>query len=271
MLTSDVDFDTDDRVNEIHRDDHYTFMVLETGRVEMMIDFEAQEILPGSAFMVAPGQVHQLLNMESSTGWIISMDAAVISDICLPVFQSRDTYTPLVLCDEQLSPLRDCARLLNTLHRQQVSTALHGQTVRQLASAYAAMMATAYNDNVMVPERALSRYGAITQSFRRLLAQHYKDDKTPSGYADRLHLSVNYLNEAVRTETGMPVRYWIQHTVMLEAKRLLYYTPLSVKEIAHALGFEDHAYFTRLFTKVNGASPLVFRRRQQGGPALMAP
>jgi AraC-like DNA-binding protein len=136
--------------------------------------------------------------------------------------------------------------------------------VRQVASAYAGMVAAAYKESTYTHDRVPSRYSVITQSFRDLLSQYYKEDKSPAGYADRLHLSVNYLNEAVRAETGLPVRHWIQHTVMLEAKRLLYYTPLSVKEVAHTLGYDDHAYFTRLFTKVIGTSPLAFRRQQQG-------
>jgi AraC-like DNA-binding protein len=46
---------------------------------------------------------------------------------------------------------------------------------------------------------------------------------------------------------------------MLEAKRRLFYTNESVKEIAFRLGYDDYAYFTRLFTKVCGISPTRFR------------
>ena len=46
---------------------------------------------------------------------------------------------------------------------------------------------------------------------------------------------------------------------MLEAKRLLYYSEQNVKEIAHALGYDDHAYFSRLFKKSESVTPLSFR------------
>ena len=58
----------------------------------------------------------------------------------------------------------------------------------------------------------------------------------------------------------MPVSYWIQHELVLEAKRLLYYSDLTVKEVAFALGYDDHAYFSRLFSKVTGMSPGSFRK-----------
>jgi AraC family transcriptional activator of pobA len=51
--------------------------------------------------------------------------------------------------------------------------------------------------------------------------------------------------------------------VILEAKRLLYYSDKSVKEIAAALGFDDYPYFSRLFTKVTGMTALVFRNKHR--------
>ena len=51
-----------------------------------------------------------------------------------------------------------------------------------------------------------------------------------------------------------------QQEIMLEAKRLLYHSNCSVKEIAHELGYEDHTYFSRLFKKTVGDTPGEFRR-----------
>jgi len=260
----DTDSELRERVSEAHRDDHYTFGFLESGRVDLMIDFDPVAIVAGSAFVLLPGQVHQLLSTESGAGWIMAMDPALVSDLCRLVFESSDSFISIPLRSEQMQQFRDCARLLHTLLKVGTQSPLHSQTVRQVASAYAGMMAAAYGENNNTPDRVHSRYSAITQSFRQLLSQNYKEDKSPAGYADRLNLSVNYLNEAVRAETGLPVTHWIQYTVMLEAKRLLYYTPLSIKEVAHTLGYDDHAYFTRLFTKVTGASPLAFRRQKNG-------
>jgi AraC-like DNA-binding protein len=45
----------------------------------------------------------------------------------------------------------------------------------------------------------------------------------------------------------------------MEAKRLLYYSDMNVKQIAHTLGYDDHAYFSRQFRKVTGITPLGFR------------
>jgi len=74
-----------------------------------------------------------------------------------------------------------------------------------------------------------------------------------------LNVSETYLNEALKKVTGLSVSYWIQQEVLLEAKRLLYYSEMNVKEIAHTLGYTDHTYFSRLFKKTEGTTPLLFR------------
>jgi AraC-like DNA-binding protein len=54
----------------------------------------------------------------------------------------------------------------------------------------------------------------------------------------------------------------IQNRVILEAKRLLYYTDKSAKEIAFELGFEDAAYFSNFFKKHTSLSPSLFKKQK---------
>jgi len=85
--------------------------------------------------------------------------------------------------------------------------------------------------------------------------------KTPAEYAESLHITPAYLNEVVKDTTGYPVSYWIHNEIVLEAKRMLFYTEQSVKEIAHILGYVDVAYFIRLFKKRTQITPLQFRQK----------
>jgi AraC-like DNA-binding protein len=83
--------------------------------------------------------------------------------------------------------------------------------------------------------------------------------KSPSEYAAALNISPSYLNEVVKDTTGHPVSYWIHQEIILEAKRMLFYTNSTVKEISYALGYNDTTYFIRLFSKNAGMPPLQFR------------
>jgi AraC family transcriptional activator of pobA len=53
----------------------------------------------------------------------------------------------------------------------------------------------------------------------------------------------------------------VQNRLMLEARRKLTYVPASVSQIAYELGFNDPAYFCRVFKRHNGVTPSEFRRR----------
>jgi AraC-like DNA-binding protein len=59
--------------------------------------------------------------------------------------------------------------------------------------------------------------------------------------------------------TGFTVSYWIQQQIMLEAKRLLCFSKLNVKVIAHALGYDVHTYFSKLYRQATEMTPLAFR------------
>ncbi|WP_228377142.1 helix-turn-helix domain-containing protein [Chryseobacterium sp. FH2] len=65
-----------------------------------------------------------------------------------------------------------------------------------------------------------------------------------------------------KNTTGLSVSQHIQNRIVLEAKRLLYHTDKSVKEISFELGYDDYPYFSRFFTKAAGMSALKFRSKR---------
>jgi AraC-like DNA-binding protein len=95
------------------------------------------------------------------------------------------------------------------------------------------------------------------------LERDFLTAKRPTEYAQKLNISTSYLNECVKYTTGHPVSFHLQQRVILEAKRFLYYSEKSVKEIADELGYDDYPYFSRLFTKVTGMSALAFRNKNR--------
>lgn len=101
---------------------------------------------------------------------------------------------------------------------------------------------------------------AIALRFRRMVRTEGDNRHRVSWYASRLNISPAYLNECVRETTGVSAGKYIRNETLLRAKRLLAYTSLDIKRIAFDCGFDDCAYFTRLFTKNEGISPSAFRR-----------
>lgn len=98
--------------------------------------------------------------------------------------------------------------------------------------------------------------------FESLVNENYKESRFPSFYADRLNISVNYLNRICREKRSVSCGSIIRDRILLEAERLLYHTFKTVKEIAFDLGFDNVPYFITFFKAKKGLSPEEFRRNQ---------
>lgn len=94
-----------------------------------------------------------------------------------------------------------------------------------------------------------------------LIHKNFKTLKRPSEYADLLNITTSGLTKATKKYFGRTVTDLIQERILEEARKELASSGKSVKEIAIELGFEDPYYFSRLFKKVSGISPDVYRQQ----------
>jgi AraC family transcriptional activator of pobA len=111
---------------------------------------------------------------------------------------------------------------------------------------------------------AAERLGARAAQFRMLLDREYRRRRPVAYYAERLAVSETHLNRICRRAFGRSALGVINARIVLEATRDLTFAPMSIKEIAFTLGFEDPAYFTRFFTRHVGVTPSRFQAAQQG-------
>lgn len=100
----------------------------------------------------------------------------------------------------------------------------------------------------------------VLQRLEELIEQHYHQKHTPADYANLLHLSPKSLGKLMRTYHRKTLTTLIQERIVVEAKRQLYLTNKSVKEIAFALGFNDQYYFSRFFKHTTSVAPQQYRR-----------
>jgi AraC family transcriptional activator of pobA len=249
----------DQNIMAAHRDDHYIFFVVEAGSASLMIDFSKVTFLTNSLYYILPGQVHHSLGKDKVGGWFLAVDTMLISQDYRKVFEGLlELQQPCTLDAVQM---KHCTDLLSLLHQRLLEydkSTFNASVSTNLLQSFIGIVAGRYADEnstfVKVP-----RLVELSQQFKTLLINNYITIKSPSAYAGMLNVSENYLNEALKKTTGFSVSYWILNEVILEAKRLLYYCDENVKGIAHSLGYEDHTYFSRIFKKSVGTTPLAFR------------
>lgn len=104
----------------------------------------------------------------------------------------------------------------------------------------------------------------LIRKFHLLVEIHFKKERQVNFYAGLLNKSPKTIsNYFAMYSKKTPVQV-IHERIVTEAKRLVYYTDKSVKEIAEDLGFEDVAHFSKFFKNVTSKSPSELRSSQTG-------
>ncbi len=244
-----------------HQDDYYIFGLVESGTGCGIIDFKEHSFFPGDMFVIQPGQVHRLVSSESPEGWLLFADSSFVGNAEKSIFDNFALFASSFRIDPEWRTelLQIISLMANRTDR--LPDVLVKATTRRLAEAFIGIVAEAVRDINLQHTMHNCRQLEIVLAFRRLLADHLATSRQPSYYASLLNISAVYLNEVVKAVTGMNVTLYIKNQVVLQAKRLLVHTDLTVKEISYRLGIEDHAYFSRLFLQATGVSPTAFRQR----------
>lgn len=99
----------------------------------------------------------------------------------------------------------------------------------------------------------------LLNEFRKLVNNKFSSLRTAKDYAHELNITPNYLNALSQEFFLKTVSEIIRERVILEAKRMLMHSRLSISEIAYKLGFKDNSYFGRYFKKAVGMTPKSFR------------
>jgi AraC family transcriptional activator of pobA len=110
--------------------------------------------------------------------------------------------------------------------------------------------------------------GKTVSRFNDLLSSYMEEGQLKSqglpsvkAMADMLKTSPRYLSDLLRQETGKTALELIHIFLISEAKNLLQATENTVSETAYLLGFENPPYFSRLFKKETGFSPIEYRKQ----------
>lgn len=241
-----------------HRHDRHSFFLLESGTVHIEIDFQKYEIKAPSVIYIHPDQVHRTIALNVTvSSWAINNEN--LNAEYLELLEEITPAKPLPLNEETFSIISESVSLCMKFSGRKKDKLYH-ELLRDGCNALVALVISQYLDQTKSIDK-LSRFEIVTKAFRKTLEHNYIAEKRPADYAQKLNISTPYLNECVKNTTGFSVSHHIQERIILEAKRLLYYSHKSVKEIASELGFDDYPYFSRLFTKVTGMTALAFRNK----------
>lgn len=106
----------------------------------------------------------------------------------------------------------------------------------------------------------LGRREEVAIAFKQLVHLHFSEQKSVKFYADKLAVSLNYLNRCVSAVFKKSSKQLILEVAIIHSQLLLLETNKTVATIAYELEFDDPSYFTRIFKKIVGISPTEYRK-----------
>ncbi len=120
-----------------------------------------------------------------------------------------------------------------------------------------------FNNKAFSPSTKASRFRNL-ENVLRFMKKNINASLTIDKLAAQAELSPPHFSRLFSQQAGIPPMEYFIHMKIQRACRFLTLTPLSVKEISSRLGYSDQYYFSRIFHKVMGIPPAIYRRNQSG-------
>ena len=245
--------------------EYFNVFLITTGSGNYKIDFKAFEIDQAGIFFLSPGQVFQVDHENIQAGYQISFDKD---------FYCVETHGKEIACNGVL--FNNVHKAL-MLHLDEMQVPFFEQMAENISKelqnpgiAHRAMLETYLRmfliQALRILEEQQPNLGKVEEETNRLVAdfialveKHFQKIHSVSEYAQMLFVSPKSLAKRLNALGYPKPTEIIQDRILLQAKRALRFSDLTIKEIAFNLGFEDPGYFSRLFSKKEGLSPLAYR------------
>lgn len=255
------------KVEYPHRHDFFEVLFLTHGSGVHNIDSNAYNVDPPCIFFLSPGQTHNLTLSKDIAGYIFLFTAEFY--LIDRSNKNRLLEFPFFFNLKQENPpllLQDLAQqsFLTTLFKKGCLE-MDGQTkssqefMHSLLDLILNTCDQLYPKEVRATEKGKGHI--LVKRFRSLIEEKYQDNLSIQEYASLLNVTENHLTHTVRTLTGKTSKGLIIDKQVLEIKRLLIHTELSITEVSYRLNFNDQSYFTKFFKKHAGLTPNEFRTK----------
>ncbi len=248
-----------------HRKDYFMLVFVQRGGSRHWVDMTPYLVQDNTLYFTTPGQLQVKEKMLPM--WAISM--AFTREFLtlhqhpslaqLPLLQNLQRGHEL-----RLTPA-DAALVEDLLTKLEAEYQRPGAWQQRMLTAYLTVLLTYLSRlyTEQFPGGEASADQLVLQHFRAKIEEYFRERHEVGAYAALLHISAGYLSEVVKAQSGKPAIAHIQERLVLEARRLLFHTHGSVKEIAYTLGFADASYFTRFFKRETSSTPTDYRRRSR--------
>lgn len=226
-----------------HKKDHFFILVIESGKIRIRIEEKIHLLTTGKISVIFPEQVHFISNTSADLkGKIILFEEILFcSDILKNELSTYNVNLSTQLNCTMLSP-EDCKQSLSTIGIIQEIYTKPSLIKKEQARFHIKIFLLGLIESVHGLHPILHMETAdkpIYVRFKKLLNQHYKQERTVQYYAGKLAVTAKKLNAVTKKHCGETAIQAIHNRILIEIKRQLLFSDLTHKEIAFDLGFNS--------------------------------
>lgn len=252
-------------IDKYHRHDFVEILWVNRGQSTQVIDFQSYEVQHQEILIIPQGCVHFTPMPQNFEGKILLFTKEVFTPEqykhlqafrVLDIFHANHLLHPPNIAE--LLPYFSALEQEYQIYLQQ-KEASHQITLLQNLL-FTLLLKLEGIAQQLHPPTLTHPEDNLFKTFTTLVEKHYPTQHRVAYYVEQLNITNKKLNQVLSSQAGKTANEYITERILLEAKRYLCYSDLSIKEIAYSLGFDDSHYFSRLFKKKTQQSPEAFRK-----------
>ncbi len=253
-----------------HRHDFFELIWIRRGHGRVSCDLQGFEYRANTLLVVSPGQVHAWRYETETQGLIAGFSPeflAVNSEhpglLAKLPFLYPEFMDPVLYLDET-----EGGRIDLVFQQFQDLVQIEAPGRDDIARGFLLVILSHMRQlfarrGEAAPQPIRGESELLVQRFRLALEEHLPQIVEVGEFAELLNISRTHLNNGLRRYTGRSASELIHERMLLEAKRRLLHSTLTIAEIAYELRFQDPSYFGRFFRKYTGVTPGGYREAMQ--------
>lgn len=251
----------------LYRRDFFMLILLDKGYINQTIDFELHKMVPQSASLVFPRQLHELKLSSDVKAYLIMFDESVFCSEILRKelrdynidLKKRINYVPLGEKTNAFNEMREIWHSILKLYKD-----FDPVNKMQIKLYIKILILKLIKES---PEKALvstdNEDTSLYISFREKVDREYKTNRIVNTYANDLCVSVKRLTEVCKHFCGLTPLAIIHERLNLELKKTLAIGHLNIKEISNEFGFSSNAALNKYIVQKFGITPLQLKKNLQ--------
>lgn len=241
-----------------HKHDFFQIMLVTAGSGWHQIDFKKHKVAERQIFIMKPGQIHSWELSVGVKGFLVEfnrdslrLDFPNAPDLINQIELAKDSFLFKKIIDfKNIISLCEIMNLEFEKKANQFDIGLKG-----FLMGFLVQILRNEGETFLHLEKKVT----LVEKFKKLLELHFKTEHGVEFYAKNLNMTAKAFTMQITRSLGKAPRFVIHERIILEAKRFLAYSDLSISEIGYEIGFEDPNYFTRFFRIHEKISPARFR------------